>query len=349
MGVKEPIRNTMKRKSPMPFKAKPVQASLAAALLAATAMTAPATAEDKLDVVASFSIIGDFARIVGGDRIALTTLVGSDGDAHVYEPKPADAAMVAQVLLVNGLQFEGFLPRLLEASGTKASVVELTKGAEILKPEEDGHDHGAEKGHGHAHDHASETKNDHGHAHEKAAHDHGAYDPHAWQSVQNAIIYVGNIAQALCAADKAGCDAYKANAAAYTAELNALDAEIRAAVAAIPEDRRVVITAHDAFGYFEHAYGLDFIAPEGVSTDAEASAADVAAIITQIKEDKASAVFLENITDPRLVEQIAADTGIKVGGTLFSDALTGENGPAASYVQMMRHNISTIRSAITGS
>jgi zinc/manganese transport system substrate-binding protein len=338
---------------------QPLFASL---LLATTMLSAPASADGKLDVVASFSIIADFAANVGGDRISLTTLVGPNGDAHVYEPKPADAASVskADVLLVNGLKFEGFLPRLLEASGTKAPVVELTKGGEVLKPEEGGHSHGEEghahghshdHAHGHAHDHGKETKaaaDGHAHGHDHAGHDHGEFDPHAWQSIHNAKVYVANIADAFCAADAAGCDTYKANAATYTATLEALEAEVEAAVAAIPEDRRIVITAHDAFGYFEHEYGIRFIAPEGISTEAEASAADVAAIITQIKEDKASAVFLENVTDPRLVEQIAADTGARVGGTLFSDALTDASGPAPTYVEMMRHNINTIKAALIG-
>jgi zinc/manganese transport system substrate-binding protein len=333
---------------------------LVSTLLAATALSAPARADEKLDVVASFSIIADFAKQVGGERITLTTLVGPNGDAHVYEPKPADAALLskADVLLVNGLEFEGFLPRLLEASGTKAPVIELTKGGEVLKPEEGGHGHGDEAkqadGHDHAHDHGhsheakAEKAEGHDHGHEHAGHDHGEFDPHAWQSVHNAKVYVANIADAFCAADAAGCDSYRANAAAYTATLEALEAEIEAAIASIPEERRIVITAHDAFGYFEHEYGIRFIAPEGVSTEAEASAADVAAIITQIKEDKASAVFLENVTDPRLVEQIAADTGAKVGGTLFSDALTDASGAAPTYVDMMRHNITTIRAALAG-
>ncbi|MCU0832459.1 MAG: zinc ABC transporter substrate-binding protein [Rhizobiaceae bacterium] len=322
-------------------------ATLALAASASALLAFSARAEGKLDVVASFSIIADFAQNVGGDRIALTTLVGPNGDAHVYEPKPSDAVAVAgaDVVLVNGLEFEGFLPRLLEAAGTKAPIIELTKGGEVLKPEEDGgHSHGAEAKQADGHDHAG-----HDHSHDHAGHDHGEYDPHAWQSVHNAETYVNNIADAFCAADAAGCDVFKANAAAYVEKLEALEAEIKSTVSAIPEEKRIVITAHDAFGYFEHEYGIDFIAPEGVSTEAEASAKDVAAIIGQIKEQRASAVFLENITDPRLIEQIAADTGVKVGGTLFSDALTDASGAAPTYLEMMRHNINTIKAAIIGS
>jgi zinc/manganese transport system substrate-binding protein len=299
-----------------------------------------ATAQE-LKVVASFSIIADLARNVGGDRIRLTTLVGPNGDAHVYEPEPADAAAMAEadVILVNGLGFEGFVQRLAEASGTKVSAVELSKGGELLDAANE-EDHAA---------HGAEGEADHDHAAEGDGHAHGVNDPHAWQSVHNAETYVKNIEAAFCAADAAGCNAYKANAAAYLGKLDALHEEIKAAVASIPEEKRVIITSHDAFGYFEHEYGLKFLAPEGVSTASEASAADVAALIRQVREDEASAIFVENITNRRLIEQIAAETGITVGGTLYSDALSDESGPAATYIDMMRHNVSTIEAAIAGS
>ncbi|MEO9337316.1 zinc ABC transporter substrate-binding protein AztC [Mesorhizobium sp. SB112] len=292
-----------------------------------------AASAENIKVVASFSIIEDFAKNVGGDRIDLTTLVGPDGDAHVYEPRPADAVALskADVVLSNGLQFEGFLQRLVEASGTKAKIVELTKGGEVLKNEEDAHE------------------SEEGHAHEAGHHHHGEFDPHAWQSVHNAEVYVKNIAEAFCAADAAGCDTYKANAEAYQAKLEALDTEIKAAVASIPEDKRVIITSHDAFKYFEHEYGIKFLAPEGVSTESEASAADVAALIKQVREDKASAIFVENITNPRLIEQIASETDLKIGGSLYSDALSKADGPAATYIDMMKHNIATIKGAVQGS
>jgi zinc/manganese transport system substrate-binding protein len=328
---------------------------LAAAVSAITlfpASLATASAEN-LKVVASFSIIADFAKNVGGDRVDITTLVGPNGDAHVYEPKPADAAAVgaADVVLVNGLQFEGFLQRLVEASGTKAPVVELTKGGEVLKNAEDEHHHGDEEAKEGEEGHAVEEAEGggHDHAHEGGHHHHGEFDPHAWQSVHNAEVYVKNIADAFCAADAAGCDTYKANAEAYGEKLEALEGEIEAAVAEIPEDKRTIITSHDAFGYFQHEYGLKFLAPEGVSTEAEASAADVAALIKQVKEDKASAMFVENITNPRLIEQIASETGIKVGGTLYSDALSDESGPASTYIDMMKSNVNTIKGAILGS
>lgn len=304
-------------------------------LLLGTALSAlalsPARAADKLEVVASFSVIGDFAKEVGGDRVEVTTLVGPDGDAHAYEPKPADAKAMAtaDVILVNGLHFEGFLDRLAETSDTGAPVAVLSDGvapiamkAEFAEEEEG----------------AAET-----------GHDHGDIDPHAFQSVANARLYVKNIADAFCGADAEGCATYERNAEAYSAKLDALEAEVKAAVASIPAGKRTIITSHDAFGYFEHAYGLTFRAPEGISTDADPSAADVARLIEEIRAEKASAVFVENITNPRLIEQIAAETGLKVGGALYSDALSDEGGPAATYLDMMRHNMATIRGAVMGS
>ncbi|WP_105385235.1 zinc ABC transporter substrate-binding protein AztC [Neorhizobium alkalisoli] len=300
----------------------------------------------QLKVVASFSIIADFAKNVGGDRVDISTLVGPDGDAHVYEPRPADAAALegADVVLINGLQFEGFMSRLIEASGTKASVVEVTKGIEPLKSAEEEHDHEKEEKAEAGHDHEKEA---HDHAHE--GHHHGEFDPHAWQSIHNAEIYVKNIADAFCEADKAGCATYTANAEAYVAKLGELETEVKAAIDAVPADKRTVITSHDAFGYFEHEYGLTFIAPEGISTEAEASAADVAKLIDQVKHDKASAIFLENITNPRLIEQISTETGIKIGGTLYSDALSKSDGPASTYIDMFRYNVNTMKAAILGS
>ena len=330
---------------------------LATAIIVITltsAAAAPAFA-DPLKVIASFSIIADFAKNVGGDKVEITTLVGPNGDAHVYEPKPADAVAMskADVVLVNGLHFEGFLTRLVETSATKATLVELTKGVKPLKmkaefAEEEGHEGHATEAEEAGHDHTAETE-EAGHdtaAEAEGHHDHGDIDPHAFQSVANAKTYVSNIADAFCQADAASCDAYKANATNYLATLDALDAEVKTAVASIPEGKRTIITSHDAFGYFEQEYGLTFHAPEGISTDADPSAADVAKLIQQIKQDKASAIFVENITNPRLIEQIAGETGLKVGGELYSDALSDEGGPAATYVDLMRHNIATIKGAI---
>jgi zinc/manganese transport system substrate-binding protein len=294
-----------------------------AAMLQAMLAAFPASAQDRFNVITSFSILGDFVKNVSGDRVEVGTLVGPNGNAHVYAPSPGDAKKVAdaKLVFVNGLGFEGWLERLVKASGTKAPIVVATKG---IKP--------LERAGGHDHDHD---------------HDHGRVDPHAWQSVANAKIYVANIRDALTTADPAGKDAYLANAAAYLAKLDALEREVREVIAKVPADRRRVITSHNAFGYFQNAYGLSFTAPQGVSTEAEASAKDVAAIISQIKKQKAAAVFLENVTDPRLVEQIARETGAKVGGTLYSDALTDEHGDATTYIDLIRHNLKQLAAALT--
>ena len=271
----------------------------------------PARAQDRLNVVASFSILGDFVRNVGGDRVSVTTLAGADGDVHVYTPAPADAKKIADasLLVINGLGLEGWLPRLLQASGSKAPIIVATKAIAPLKVGSDA-------------------------------------DPHAWQSVANAKIYVTNISDALAAADPAGAGAYRANAQTYLTKLDALDREAREAVAQIPPARRKVISTHDAFGYFAAAYGIEFIAPLGVSTESEASARDIADIITQIRTQKIPAVFLENISDSRLIRRISAETGARVGGTLYSDSLTGEKGDAPTYIDMVRHNIKALTSAL---
>ncbi len=280
--------------------------------LALIAVTAPARAQERLNVVASFSILGDFIRNVGGDRVSVTTLVGPDSDAHVYSPTPADAKRIAdaKLVFVNGLGFEGWLPRLVKSAGGKATIVTATSGITPLKSG-------------------------------------SAADPHAWQSVANAKAYVANIRDALAAADPANAEAFKANANRYLTDLDALDREVRAAVAQIPEDRRKVISTHGAFGYFAAAYGVAFIAPVGVSTESEASARDVARIITQIRTSKIPAVFLENISDPRLIRRISAETGARVGGTLYSDSLTGEKGDSPTYIAMVRHNIKALTSALS--
>ena len=284
-----------------------------------------ARAEDKLPVVATFSILGDFVKNVGGDRVAVTTLVGPNGDTHVYQPSPADAKKLAgaKVIFVNGFKLEGWMDRLIKASGTKANVVVATKGITPREMAEDEDD--AKKG---------------------RAHEQGV-DPHAWQSIANARIYVGNIRDALVAADPAGKDVYEKNTADYLARLAAVETEVKEAIAKISPERRRIITTHDAFGYFGAAYGFEFIAPQGVSTESEASARDVAKIIRQIKAQKIPAVFLENVSDPRLVERIADETGAKIGGTIYSDALSGADGPAATYVDMMRHNIRQLSAALT--
>jgi zinc/manganese transport system substrate-binding protein len=279
--------------------------------LALMVMAFPVRAAGRLEVIASFSIIGDFVKNVGGDRVDVTTLVGPNGDVHVYTPTPADAKKIAdaKLVIINGLGLEGWLPRLIQASGSKAPIITATKGIAPLRQGSDA-------------------------------------DPHAWQSVANAKVYVANIREALAAADPADAEVFLANAGRYQAELDALEAEVRAAIEKVPPARRKVISTHNAFGYFAAAYGVEFIAPEGVSTETEPSARDVGAIVRQIKSAKIPAVFLENISDPRLVRQIAAETGAKVGGTLFSDALTDEKGVCPTYIAMVRHNIKALTSAL---
>ncbi len=287
-----------------------------AALLLSLCLAAPAVAEEKVKVVATFSILGDMVRNVGGDRVELTILVGPNADAHVYAPTPADAKTLAAAKLVvtNGLGFEGWINRLVKASATKATVVAATKGIKARQAE--------------------------------GGHDHAESDPHAWQSVANAKIYVTNIRDALSAADPAGKASYEANASAYLAKLDALEAEVKGEVAKIPADRRKVITTHDAFGYFSAAHGIAFVAPQGVSTESEVAAKDVAAIITQIRKQKIPAVFLENVTDPRLLKRISQESGARIGGTLYSDALTDPKGDAPSYIDMIRHNVKQLATAL---
>jgi zinc/manganese transport system substrate-binding protein len=296
----------------------------ASLLLSAPALAQQSSAETKIPVVATFSILGDFVREVGGDRVDVSVLVGPGSDAHVYAPAPGDAKKVAAARLVvqNGMGFEGWIGRLIKASNTKARIVVATRGIKPIK---------SPGGHSHGH-----------------GHDHGENDPHAWQAVANAKIYVNNIRDGLIAVDPAGKEAYAANAAAYNARLDALEKEVREALATIPKERRKVITNHEAFAYLGAAYGLQFIAPQGISTDAAPSAQAVARIIRQIRQEKIPAVFVENVADTRLAERIAKEGGAKLGGTLYSDQLSPPGGPAGTYIDMVRHNIRALTAALGG-
>ncbi|MGQ9371682.1 metal ABC transporter solute-binding protein, Zn/Mn family [Azospirillum sp. ST 5-10] len=304
---------------------------LLAATLATAALlaTAPALA-DPLKVVTSFSILADMVQRIGGGAVTVTTLVGPDGDAHVYEPTPADARALARadVLVVNGLGFEGWMDRLVQSSGYKGPVVVASEGVAAIELDED------------------EEEHDHAHEHEHGGHHHHGVDPHAWQSVANAKLYAGNILTGLAAAAPAEAEALRRRHTAYDRELDALEAAIREALQPIPRENRKIVTSHDAFGYFARAYDVTFLAPVGVSTEAEPSAGEVAELIRQIRAETVRAVFVESISDPRMLEQIARETGARIGGRVYSDALSDPRGPAPSYIAMMRHNVQQFASAL---
>ncbi|MCQ4253668.1 metal ABC transporter substrate-binding protein [Stutzerimonas stutzeri] len=271
-------------------------------------------AAEKLQVVTSFSILADLTREVGGDHVELTNLVDADADAHVYEPSPNDAKALlrADLIIANGLGFEPWLERVLASSEPKGKRINASAGVVPLMLDEDG---------------------------ERVP------DPHAWQSLTNAKIYVHNIAKALGELDPANVDAYNQRRDAYLTRLHALLKKADAQIAGLLASQRKVVTSHDAFGYLGQAWQLAFIAPQGLSTHDEPSAADVAALIRQIRSEGVRAVFVENIRDPRLIQQIADEAGAKVGGTLYSDALASE-GPASTYLGMFEHNLDTLMAAL---
>ncbi len=316
---------------------------ISAAAILPLSLAAPAVAQlDRpIPVVATFLILGDMVKRIGGEHVPVTTLVGVDGDAHVYQPTPADARAVseAEILVVNGLRFEGWVDRLIDASDFDGIRVVVTAGIEpIAFDDEHGADaHARDGGAGHD-EHAESDQHD--------GHDHGAVDPHAWQSLRNAAIYADNIAAALAKADPGNADVFYRNREAYAAEIEALESEIRQMVAALPAASRTVVTSHDAFQYFGREYGLEFVAPQGLSTESEASAQDVVRLIRQIRDDGIRADFLENVGDPRLLKRIADETGAVIGGTLYSGALSGPDGPAPTYLDMMRHNATTLAQAL---
>lgn len=312
---------------------------------------AMARAAEPLRVVATFSVLGDMVREIGGPDVAVTTLVGPDGDAHEYEPTPQAARQLAgaAVLIENGLGFETWLPRLVKAAGFAGRAVVASQGIapRKLTDAEHEHDHDGGDGHGAGHEHGHGDADGHAHGHETGhRHHHGDLDPHAWQSLANGAVYARNIGAGLAAADPERAEAYRERTQAYIARIEALDARIRATFAAIPAARRQVVTSHDAFGYFGDAYGVRFIAVAGFSTDAEPSAADMARIVEQVKRERVPAVFVENIASPALVRQIARETGARVGGTLYSDALAPSGKPAATYLGMFEWNARQLSAAL---
>jgi zinc/manganese transport system substrate-binding protein len=296
----------------------------------------PAQAQPRLSVVASFSILADMTRQIGGERIALRSIAGPDQDAHGFQPKPSDAAALTNAALVirNGLGFEGWLDRMIRSSGFKGALVTATDGITprmMQAHHHHGHDHG---GAGRRHNHSVGPRQ--------------VPDPHAWQDLGLAQHYIRNITAGLIAADSGGEALYRRNAAAYAARLTALDQWVRAEIGKVPEARRKIVTSHDAFGYFGEAYGVRFFAPQGVSTEAEPSAAEVGRLIRQIKAENITALFMENMSNPATLQRIAQEAGVRVRGRLYADALSVESGPAPTYEAMFRHNVSLMVPAMRG-
>ena len=294
---------------------------LVAGMASACLLAGAARAAEKLPVpvTASFSILGDLVRVVGSERVSLTTLVGPNEDAHAFAPKPADARAIAQtrLLVTNGLGFEPWAQKLAKSAGYRGETVLASQGVKPrVMAEEKGHD-------------------------DKSPHPDEA-DPHAWQNPDNVVLYVRNIAAALSKVDPAGSAVYQANTDAYIKELQTLDAWAKAQFAAIPVAKRKVITSHDAFGYFAAHYQISFLAPQGVSTDAEPSAKQVAQLIKQIQREKIRAVFVENMSNPKLLAQLSKDAGVTAGPALYVDALSAVGGPADTYLKLMRHNVTQL-------
>jgi zinc/manganese transport system substrate-binding protein len=373
-----------------------------------------AFANDKVSVVASFSILGDLVSEVGGDHIDLTTLVKANGDTHTYSPTPKDALAVrkAKLLVINGLNFEGWMPRILESANFQGTTIVASDGIDVITPGDDQHndhddhqenaDHDEHADHDevhhedadhdkvheeHAdhdevhhedadHDKVHEEHADHGEVHHEDAdhdkvhekhadhgevrnenadhneehaseHHHDGVDPHAWHSIINVKTYIKNIASGLSQVDPENAEDYQRNAQRYLQKLDKLETESHAKLDTIPLSQRKIITPHDAFGYFARNFKIEFIAPQGISTKSEASASDMVAIIKQIRKDKISAVFMENIADNRIIEQISQETDAKIGGALFSGSLSDKQGPASTYLKMFEYNVNTIVSALT--
>jgi zinc/manganese transport system substrate-binding protein len=279
----------------------------------------PASAQAPLKAVATFSILGDLLAEVAGDKVELSVVVGPDIDAHAYQPRPSDARALAdaKVLVSNGLGFEGWIDRLARAAPFKGRAVVATAGVATLKA-------GADPGHSHGHSHGQGP------------------DPHCWQDVQRVRTYVANIAKGLAEADPPNAAHYRERAQAFDRRLVDLDAWVKEEIAKVPADKRRAITGHDSFRYFSSAYGVKFQSPRGYNTSSEPSARDVAALIREVREHRIKALFVENMTNPGLMDQIARESGAVVGPRLYTDALSGPDGPAPTYEKMMRHNVTAL-------
>ena len=322
-------------------------------------LSTAALATEKVKVITSFSVLGDIVQEIGGDKIALTTLVTENGDTHAFKPSPKDVRGVskADLIVINGLGFEGWLPRLIEASHFDGMQVIASNGIKALDGHDEHKDHDADhdeyKDHdadhdGHKdHDADHDEHKDHDEAKDHDEHkDHDGIDPHAWHSIRSIQIYAANIRKGLTKVDPKNSTYYTANFNAYLLKLKALDNDIQMMFDTVPVIQRKVIVPHNAFAYFARDYGIGFHALQGTSTDSEASAADIAAVIDQIRDNNIKAIFIENVTDNRLIKQISEDTKVTVAGKLYSDALSGKNEQASTYLQMMEYNATTIYNAI---
>lgn len=294
------------------FKACVAAPAFAAALLVSAAGMAEAKT---LNVVASMTVLADVVSVVGGNHVNVKSLVGPNGDPHVYEPTPEDAKALkeADAVFISGDGLEGWMERLIKASGYKGKPTVASAGIKTHKMVDDGKT---------------------------------VTDPHVWNDPKNGIIWTQNIVKALSAADPEDAADFKANGDKMIADLKAIDQDAKKAVDAIPASKRKVLTTHDALGYFGRAYGVEFLAPQGLSTESEASAADVGKIIKQIKKEGVKVYFFENSNDPRMVEQIAKETGATSGGTLYVESLSKADGPAPTYLKMLKYNIDLLTTAM---
>jgi zinc/manganese transport system substrate-binding protein len=296
---------------------------LIAAVLSFSLCGSPLAAEPT-KVAATFSVLGDMVSNIAGDRVALVTIVGGDGDTELYKPTAADARALAdaQLLVMNGLnpEFEPWLDGLIKQSGFKGVKLVASDGVKtITETEEEGH---------------SETTG------------RPKTDQHAWHDLSNGAVYARNIAGGLAAINPANADFYRGRADAYIAKIHELDAWAKKEIAEVPKPKRKVITSHDGFEYLAKAYGIKIVPARGWTNDKEASAADVARLIKQIRQDKVKAIFVENMNDPRVIERVAREAGAEIGGTLYSDALSKPGGEADAYLRMFRHNIEALKAGM---
>lgn len=285
------------------------------ALALSALIASPLALANTVETVASFTVLADIVQQVGGEHVKVKSLVGPNGDPHSFEPTPQDSQALsrADVVFVSGLGMEGWMDRLVQASGYKGKVVVASEGVDTRKMEEDGKT---------------------------------ITDPHAWNSAHNGAIYASNVMNALIAADPQDAAYFRQRGNAYISQLNQLDSWAQKTFSGVPATKRKILTSHDAFGYFGQRYGVQFLAPVGFSTESEASASDVAGLIKQLKNEKIHTYFIENQTDPRLVKQIASATGAQPGGELYPEALSEKDGPAASYVAAFKHNVKSIAASM---